>query len=167
MTISPIGGAAAHTFWRATAAAFGMALSSTEHVAWIARQAVATDATGPNSSSCSFSAARSARQSAPLAMDTAKWVGTTPGSWVFQEIPQSSMAIDMANVNPLRSAISQSSASPAWLIKFFPSAITLAPRTDRLRFTVKEPASWLRMLVVVTAILPVQEGFFADTRTTY
>ncbi len=85
----------------------------------------------------------SAKQSAPSAMATARWVSTTPGSWVCQEIPQSSMATDMASVNPLRSANSANSAAPAWLTKFFPSGITLARRTERLRCTFKEPSSWL------------------------
>ena len=57
----------------------GIARSSAEAVAWTARQAVATEATGPNSSVCSRSAAMSDRQSAPSAIATARWVRTTPG----------------------------------------------------------------------------------------
>ena len=79
----------------------------------MARQAVGIEATGPNSSACSRRAAMSARQSAPSAMATARWVRTTPGSWVCQLIPHSDMAEDMACVRPPRSASSHSNAVPA------------------------------------------------------
>jgi hypothetical protein len=69
--IGPTGGSAAQTRARAWAKASGIARSSETAVACIARQAVATDATGPKRSSCSLSAARSAKQSAPSAMATA------------------------------------------------------------------------------------------------
>ena len=52
--------------------ASGMARSSKAVVASTARQAVAIEATGPNSSDCSRSDAMSARQSAPSAMATAR-----------------------------------------------------------------------------------------------
>ena len=70
---------AAHTVARAAAMASGIARSSNAVVASTARQAVAMEATGPNSSDCSRSAAMSARQSAPSAIATARWVSTTPG----------------------------------------------------------------------------------------
>ena len=108
--IGPTGGSAAQTRVRAAATASGMARSSAAVVACTAPQAVATEATGPNSSSCSLSTARSARQSAPSTMATPRWVSTTPGSWVCQLIPHSAMASDMASVNPLRSASSAKSA---------------------------------------------------------
>jgi len=128
----------------------------------MARQAVATEATGPNSSACSFNAAMSARQSAPSAMATARWVSTTPGSWVCQSIPHSVMATDMAPVNPTRSDNSAKSAAPACDTRFLPSGITSARRTDRLRCTDKEPSSWFEMVVVVTTILPGRRAFYAE-----
>ena len=112
--IGPTGGCAAQTAARAAATATGIARSSKTAVACTARQAVAVEATGPKSSSCSLRAAMSARQSAPSAIATARCVSTTPGSWVCQLIPHSSMATDMASVNPLRSASSAKSAAPAW-----------------------------------------------------
>ena len=132
------GGHAAHTVARAAAMASGMARSSNAVVASTARQAVAMEATGPNSSDCSRRDAMSARQSAPSAMATARWVSTTPGSWVCQLIPQSAMATDMASVRPLRSASSDSRAVPAWDTRFFPSVVTLIDWVARLSCTFKE-----------------------------
>ena len=74
------GGAAAQTLARASAIASGIWRSSSGLVAWSARHAVGTEATGPKSCSCSFKEARSERQSAPSAIATARWVSTTPGS---------------------------------------------------------------------------------------
>ena len=81
----------------------------------------------------------SARQSAPSAMATAKWVRTMPGSWVCQLIPHADMATDIASVRPLRSASSDRSAVPAWDTKFFPSVVTLIDWVARLSCTFKEP----------------------------
>ena len=134
------GGAAAHTLARAAAMASGMARSSKAVVASTARQAVAIEATGPKSSACSRSDAMSARQSAPSAMATARWVRTTPGSWVCQLIPHADMASDIASVRPLRSASSDSSAVPAWDTRFFPSVVTLIDWVARLSCTFKEPS---------------------------
>lgn len=141
MVMSP-GGAAAHTTSRARAAAAGMRRSSSEVVFFTARHAVETEATSPKSSGASPSTAKSVRQSAPSAMATARWVSTTPGSWVCQEMPQSAIACDIALVRPVRSASSHSSAVPAWLTRFLPSVVTSTPRTERVRCTFKEPSSW-------------------------
>ena len=62
------------------ARATSMPRSSTEATACTARQAVAWEATGPNSASWSRSTASLDRQSAPSAMATARWVSTMPGS---------------------------------------------------------------------------------------
>jgi len=140
------GGDAAHTTARAAATASGMARSSKAVVASMARQAVGIEATGPNSSPCSRREAMSARQSAPSAMATARWVRTTPGSWVCQLIPQAAMATDIASVRPLRSASSDNRAVPAWDTRFFPSVVTLIDRVARLFFTFKEPSSWFGLL---------------------
>src|SRR5665213_3673887 len=139
-----------------------MARNSKAVVASTARQAVAIEATGPNSSDCSRRDARSARQSAPSAMATARWVRTTPGSWVCHLIPHSAMATDIASVRPLRSASSDNNAVPAWDTRFFPSVVTLIDWVARLFFTFKEPSWFWRMCCVETHILPGQEGFYAD-----
>jgi len=128
-------------------------------VASTARQAVAIEATGPNSTACSRRDARSARQSAPSAMATARWVRTMPGSWVCQLIPQPAMAPDIASVRPLRSASSDNNAVPGWDTRFFPSVVTCIDRVARLSSTFKEPSSWFRFAALATAILPGQEGF--------
>ena len=159
------GGAAAHTIVRAAAIASGIARNWRDVVASTARQAVAIEATGPNSSDCSRRAARSARQSAPSAMATARWVRTTPGSWVCQLIPQPAMASDMAPVSPLRSASSDNSAVPAWDTRFFPSVVTLIDWAARLSCTFKEPSWFCGMCCVETHILPEQGGFSADANT--
>ena len=101
----------------------------------------------------------SARRSAPSAMATARWVSTTPGSWVCQEIPQSSMATDMASVNPLRSANSAKSAAPAWRHR-----ITVGYHfgaTDRAT-TVHFQGALLLVdyPAVVTTILPGRRAFY-------
>src|SRR5664280_1298738 len=101
-------------------------------------RAVAIEATGPNSSDCSRRDAMSARQSAPSAMATARWVRTTPGSWVCHLIPQPAMAPDIASVKPLRSASSDNNAVPACDTRFFPSVVTLIDWVARLSFTFKE-----------------------------
>ena len=80
-------------------------------------------------SSCSLSAAMSARQSAPSAMATARWVSTTPGSWVCQLTIDHGLWL-LASSQPLRSASSAKSAAPAWDTRFLPSGITLARRTS-------------------------------------
>ena len=95
---------------------------------------------------CSRREAMSARQSAPSAMATARWVRTTPGSWVCQLIPQAAMATDIASVRPLRSASSDNRAVPAWDTRFFPPVVTLIDRVARLFFTFKEPSSWFGLL---------------------
>jgi hypothetical protein len=104
--------AATHTWARAMAAARAMPRNSAEATAPTARHAVACEATGANNSSCSRRTAMSDRQSAPSAMATARWVSTTPGSWVCHEIPQPAIACDMAKVNPDRSAASASNPVP-------------------------------------------------------
>ncbi len=134
--------AAAHTVARAFAAAAAMPASSSEVTASTARHAVACDATGPKSSCWLRSTARSDKQSAPSAMLTARWLRTTPGSWVCQEIPQSPIATDSASVRPDRSASSLSRAVPACDTRFSPSVVTFRRRTERVRFTFKEPSSW-------------------------
>ena len=88
----------------------------------------------------------SARQSAPSAMATARWVRTTPGSWVCQLIPHADMATDIASVRPLRSASSDNNAVPAWDTRFFPSVVTLIDWVARLSCTFKEPSSWFGLL---------------------
>src|SRR5450756_1176376 len=142
-----------------------MARSSKAAVASTARQAVAIEATGPNSSDCSRRDAMSARQSAPSAMATARWVRTTPGSWVCHLIPQPAMAPDIASVRPLRSASSDSNAVPAWDTKFFPSTVTFIERVARLFCTFKESSSSWLVCCVETHILPGQEDFYADAST--
>jgi len=54
----------------------------------------------------SFNAAMLAKDSAQggSAMAAARWVSTTAGSWVCQEIPDWTIVSDMALVSPLRSA---------------------------------------------------------------
>ncbi len=121
---------AAHTVARAVARATSMRRSSTASTASMARHAVAWEATRPNSVSWFRSTASLDRQSAPSAMATAMWVSTTPGSWVCQEIPHSSIATDSASVSPDRSASSASNPVPAWDTRPSPSVVTLARRTD-------------------------------------
>ncbi len=95
-------------------------------MAFTALQAVVTDATSPNSSDCFLNASMSLRQSAPSAMATARWVRTTPGSWMCHEIPQSAIAPDNPCVSPVRSASSDSIAVPACETRLRPSVVTSA-----------------------------------------
>ena len=166
MVMSP-GGAALQTFSRADATAARMRRSSEDVVAFTARQAVETEATSPKSSDCSRRASKSVRQSAPSAMATARWVSTTPGSWVCQEMAQSAIASDIAPVRPLRSASSVSSAVPACETRFLPSVVTANRRTERLRCTFKEASSWLSDCLKNSVILPVEEAFYVDTDSLY
>ena len=107
----------------------------------------------------------SARRSAPSAMATARWVRTTPRSWVCESIPQPTMASDIASVRPLRSASSDNNAEPAWDTKFFPSVVTLIDWVARLSCTFKESLwAWLTCCVE-THILPGQGDFYADAST--
>jgi hypothetical protein len=140
------GGAARQTTSRVFATAFAIARSSGAVVAFTALQAVVTDATSPNSSEFFLRVSMSQRQSAPSAMATARWVRTTPGSWVCHEMPQPAIASDNPRVSPVRSASSDSIAAPAWETRLRPSVVTSHRRTERLRCTFKEASSWVDCL---------------------
>src|ERR1035441_229926 len=98
-------------------------------------------------------------------MATARWVRTTPGSWVCQLIPHPAMAADIASVRPLRSASSDNSAVPAWDTRFFPSVVTLIDWVARLFCTFKEPSSVVGIARSATCILAAGEGFYAEPDT--
>src|SRR5271163_779583 len=75
------------------------------------------------------------------------------------------MACDMASVSPTRSDSSAKRAVPAWETRFLPSGITSGRRTDRLRCTCKEPSASGWECRCGDNILPVEEGFYADSWT--
>jgi hypothetical protein len=88
-------------------------------------------------------------------------VGTTPGSWVRQEIPHSAIASEHAAVSELgQGGRHRHGTRGPW-----PSGITLARPTERLLCTFEEPSGSGRNVRLVTNILPGTEAFYLEART--
>src|SRR4051812_46667262 len=126
-------------FARARARASRSAPSSvgSAAIAAITRKAVASDATGPNSGSCSRTARRSARQSPPSASITARSRTTRPRSCPPRRSRILARPSDNAAVRPSLSAASANSPAPACDTRPSPSDATSTVKRRPSRCTLK------------------------------
>src|SRR3954447_3041664 len=126
-------------FARARARASRSAPSSvgSAAIAAITRKAVASDATGPNSGSCSRTARRSARQSPPSASITARSRTTRPRSCPPRRSRILARPSDNAAVRPSLSAASANSPAPACDTSPSPSDATSTVKRRPSRDTLK------------------------------
>jgi hypothetical protein len=121
------------------------------------RQAVAVEATGPNSSGWSRRTARSLRQSPPSASITARSRSTAPTSWRRRGVWPRPARHDSAALSSSRSASSASSVAPAWLTTPSPSQVTSKRGRELVACTRKVP-SLAGGCDLDSRILPAQEG---------
>ena len=106
------------------------------------RHAVASEATGPNSSGWLRSTARSAIASPPSASITARSTATRPGSWPESRWRSGANASLIAADRPVASARSASSRAPAWPTTPRPSAVTTIFGREEVRFTLRVLLTW-------------------------
>src|SRR5215216_3892566 len=103
----------------------------------ISRNAVVSDATGPNNGSWSRTARRSERQSPPSASITARSRITRPGSCLRRRSRRPASARESSRVKPVRSATSANNTAPACDTNPAPSGATSTVKQRPPRITRK------------------------------
>jgi hypothetical protein len=151
------GPASSHTRRRAVARASRTFARYPSSRAAIRRQAVASEATGPKSTSWSRSAPRSQRASPPSASITARSRATPPGRWRPRRPRRSERASTRAPVSPIRSATPTRRAVPAREVKEPQSARTFMKAGGVVFFTFTVTSLCLGLQASTTRIIPAQE----------
>jgi hypothetical protein len=133
----PVSAACIQDNSRARARATRIRASAAASMPFRTRQAVASEATDPNSSGWLRRTVRSAIASPPSASITARSTATRPGLWPESRWRSGANASLTAADRPVTSARSTSIRAPAWFTTPRPSAVTTSLGRKEVRFTLR------------------------------